>query len=95
MDSSAFIRSRKGILLLSAALMAGVVIAWFVLGPMKARREAGDFAGQLQAAIAQQQAHTVETLLEHIRTERRRLNAGSVQVAVAAAELFAQGARLC
>jgi len=88
MDSSAFIRSRTGMLLLSATLMAGAVIAWLVLGPMKARREAGDFAGQLQAAVAQQQAHTVETLLERVRTERRLLNAGSVQVAVAAAGTF-------
>jgi hypothetical protein len=88
MDSSAFIRSRTGILLLSATLMVGAVIAWFVLGPMKARREARDFAGQLQTAIAQQQAHTVEKLLERVRTEQRLLNTGSVQLAVAAAGTF-------
>ena len=88
MDSSAFIHSRPGILLLSATLIVGAVIAWFVLGPMKARREARDFAGQLQVAIAQQQAHTVEKLLERVRMEQRLLNAGSVQVAVAAAGTF-------
>ena len=88
MDSSAFIRSRTGILLLSATLMVGAVIAWFVLGPMKARREARDFAGQLQTAIAQQQAHTVEKLLERVRTEQRLLYTGSVQLAVAAAGTF-------
>jgi hypothetical protein len=88
MDSSAFIRSRTGILLLSAALVVGAVIAWFVLGPMKAHREARDFAGQLQAAIAQQQAHKVETLLERVRTEKRLLNADSVKVAVADAGTF-------
>jgi len=88
MDSSAFIRSRPGLLLLSAALMVAAVIAWFVLGPMKARREARDFAGQLQAAITQQQAHKVEKLLERVRTEKRLLNAGSVKVAVAAAGTF-------
>ena len=88
MDSSVFIRSRAGILLLSAILVVGAVIAWFVLGPMKARREANDFAYQLQAAIAQQQAHTVEKLLERVRTEQRLLNAGSVRVAVAAAGTF-------
>jgi len=88
MDNSAFIRSRRGILLLSATLIGVAVIAWFVLGPMKARREARDFAGQLQAAIAQQQAHTVEKLLERVRTEKRLLNAGSVNVAVAAAQNF-------
>ncbi|MGA2280570.1 MAG: hypothetical protein ABSG80_09735 [Verrucomicrobiota bacterium] len=88
MDSSALIRSRTGMLLLSATLMVGAVIAWLVLGPMKARREACDFAGQLQAAIAQQQAHTVEKLLERVRTEKRLLNAGIVKVAVADAGTF-------
>ncbi|MGO9588187.1 MAG: hypothetical protein ACLP2Y_18575 [Limisphaerales bacterium] len=88
MDSSAFIRSRTGILLLSATLIVGAVIAWFALGPMKAHREARDFAGQLQTAIAQQQAHRVEKLLERVRTEQRLLNAGSVQLAVAAAGTF-------
>jgi len=88
MDSSALIRSRTGLLLLSATLIVGAVIAWLVLGPMKARREARDFAGQLRAAIAQQQAHTVEKLLERVRTEQRLLNAGSVQEAVAAAGTF-------
>jgi hypothetical protein len=88
MDNSAFIRSRTGILLLSATLIVGSIIAWFVLGPMKARRAASDFAVQLQAAIAQQQAHTVEKLLERVRTEQRLLNAGSVKVAVADAGTF-------
>ena len=88
MDSSVFIRSRAGILLLAATLVVGAVIAWFVLGPMKARREANNFADQLQAAIAQQQAHTVEKLLERVRTEQRLLNADSVRVAVAVAGTF-------
>src|ERR1700690_2411170 len=88
MESSAFIRSRTGILLLSATLILGAVIAWSVLGPMKARREANDFAGQLQAAIAQQRSHTVEKLLERVHTEQRLLNADSVKVAVAAAGTF-------
>jgi hypothetical protein len=88
MDNSAFIRSRTGIFLLSATLVMGAVIAWFVLGPMKAHRKARDFAGQLQAAIAQQQAHIVEKLLERIRTEPHLLNADNVQLAVAAAGTF-------
>jgi hypothetical protein len=88
MDDFAFIRSRTGILLFSAILIVAAVIAWFVLGPMKARREAGNFAGQLQTAIAQQQAHTVEKLLERVHTEQRLLNTDSVRVAVAAAGTF-------
>jgi hypothetical protein len=88
MDGFAFIRSRTGLLLLSATLMVGAVIAWFVLGPMTAHREARDFAGQLQAAITRQQAQTVEKLLERVRTEKRLLNAGRVKVAVAAAGTF-------
>jgi hypothetical protein len=88
MNSSVFIRSRTGRLLLSAAFVVGTVIAWFVLGPMKARREANSFAGQLQSAIAQQQAHTVEKLLERVHTEQRLLNTDNVQMAVAAAGTF-------
>ncbi|MGA2786234.1 MAG: hypothetical protein ABSF60_01780 [Verrucomicrobiota bacterium] len=88
MNSSAFIRSHKGMILLSATLMAGAVIACLVLGPMKTRREANGFAGQLQTAIAQQQAHRVEKLLDRVHAKPRMLRADSVQAAVTDAGTF-------
>ena len=84
MERHVFIRSRRGILLLSAVLAAGCAIAWQISGQWKARA----FAGQLQSAVAQQQARTVEKLLERVRTEPHLLNAGKVNAAVAAAGEF-------
>jgi hypothetical protein len=67
------------------ALVFGSVIAWFVLGQMKAR----EFADQLQTAVLQRQARAAEHLLERIRTsENRLLSVGSVNTAVASAESF-------
>jgi hypothetical protein len=88
MDRSAFIRSRKSILLLSAILVGSAAGVWLLLGPLTAHREAHDVAGQLQAAITQQQAHAVEKLLERVRIEKRLLAADSVKSAVAAAQAF-------
>jgi hypothetical protein len=88
MDRSAFIRSRRSLLLLSAVLVGSAVGVWLVLGPLKARREARHFAGQLQAAIAQQQAHTVEKLLDRVRIEKQLLVANSVKAAVTAAQTY-------
>ena len=55
---------------------------------MKAHREARDFTGELEVAITQQQAHTVEKLLDRVRTEKHLLNANNVKVAVADAGTF-------
>jgi len=88
MDSVAFVRSRRGTILLAAALVVGAIVAWYLLGPLKAHRNGRDYAGQLQEAIAQRQTHDVEKLLEQIRTEKHLLNSGNVNEAVAAAAAF-------
>jgi len=88
MDSFTFVRSHRGTILLSAALVAAVVVVWWFLGPMEAHRNGRDYAGQLREAIAERQTHTVEKLLEQIRTEKQSLNGGNVSETVVAAAAF-------
>ena len=58
---------RRIILCSSAAvLVAGAIIAWFVVGLMKV----SDFSKQLQEAIAQRQVHTADKLLERAHSEK-------------------------
>jgi hypothetical protein len=73
---------QRRIILASTAtvLIVGGVIAWLVIGQMKAH----DFSKQLQEAVDQRQVHTAERLLERARTEKIG-NANSI----ATAETFA------
>ena len=64
----------------ATVLVVGGVIAWLVIGQMKAH----DFSKQLQEAVDQRQVHTAERLLERARTEKIG-NANSI----ATAETFA------
>jgi hypothetical protein len=69
----------------AAAILAGGVVVWFVLGQVKAR----DFAAQLNNAVSQRQVRAAETLLGRIHTsEKRLLTTASVNTAAAAAETF-------
>ncbi len=61
-------------------LIVGGVVAWFVVGQMKAR----NFSKQLQAAVDQRQAHAADKLLEQARTGK--VNNATL---VATAETFA------
>jgi hypothetical protein len=78
------IRRRTTLGVSATVLLIGGAVVWFVLGQMKAR----DFAAQLQQAVAQRQAHTVEKLLERVRNDGKLLNAGSINAALASAETF-------
>ncbi len=79
------IRRRTIVSASAAVVLVGGLLAWFVLGRMKAH----DFTRQLQTAISQRQAHTAERLLERVRTsEKQLLSQGSVNAAAAAAETF-------
>lgn len=68
----------------AAVLFVGAVIAWFVLGQMKARQ----FARELEDAVSHQQTRVAERLLDSVRTNKRLLHSSRVSMAVADAESF-------
>jgi hypothetical protein len=79
------IRLRTMLASSAAALVVGAVVVWFVLGRMKA----GEFANQLQVAVAQRQARAAEQLIDRLHTsEQHLLSVGSVNAALANAETF-------
>jgi hypothetical protein len=68
-----------------AVLVVGGTLAWWVTRQMKAR----DFTGQLQASMADRQAHAAEKLIERVRTQDQGLlSSPRVNTAVANAEAF-------
>jgi hypothetical protein len=79
------IRRRAIVISCAAAVIAGGLLAWFVMGQLKAR----DFAAQLNNAVSQRQVRAAETLLDRTRTsEKRLLSAAALNTAVASAETF-------
>lgn len=78
------VRRRTIFAVAAAVLLVGGLIAWFVLGQLKARQ----FARELDNAVSRQQTRVAERLLDSVRTNKRLLHSGRVNVAVAEAESF-------
>lgn len=78
------IRRRSIFAAAAGVLLVGAVIAWFVLGQIKARQ----FARELENAVSQRQTRVAERLLDSVQTNKRLLHSGRVNVAVADADSF-------
>jgi hypothetical protein len=79
------VRRRTILAAATVVFLLGAVIAWFVLGQMKARQ----FARELEHAVSQRQTRVAEHLLATARTTGKSLqHAGVVSAAVADAESF-------